>query len=206
MTSRRKIPIIPTIVVVAASAIMVMLGFWQLGKVDTQEARLAQFDASTQNPELVEFPQTTEAVNRYAYRRAKMDCIQITGEPRSVAGRSSTDRPGNVLVVNCLLSNGQSADVQLGWAPGPITTDWNGGEVEGVVEPLRTGFAKLVADPALASLEASAAPDPRSKKVGHLAYAGQWFFFALTALVIYFLAIRRRWRDEAKASGAASQQ
>ena len=26
----------------------------------------------------------------------------------------------------------------------------------------------------------------------HLAYAGQWFFFALTALVIYVLALRRK--------------
>jgi len=25
-----------------------------------------------------------------------------------------------------------------------------------------------------------------------MAYAGQWFFFALTALVIYFLAIRSK--------------
>jgi surfeit locus 1 family protein len=25
-----------------------------------------------------------------------------------------------------------------------------------------------------------------------MAYAGQWFFFALTALVIYFLAIRKK--------------
>ena len=37
-----------------------------------------------------------------------------------------------------------------------------------------------------------AAPDPRDLPNNHLAYAGQWFFFALTALVIYILALRRR--------------
>ena len=28
-------------------------------------------------------------------------------------------------------------------------------------------------------------------------YAGQWFFFALTALVIYVLALRKKWRSGA---------
>ena len=44
----------------------------------------------------------------------------------------------------------------------------------------------------LAGLEPLAAPDPRDLPNNHLAYAGQWFFFALTALVIYILALRRR--------------
>jgi cytochrome oxidase assembly protein ShyY1 len=32
-----------------------------------------------------------------------------------------------------------------------------------------------------------------------MAYAFQWFFFALTALAIYWLALRKKWRDGAKA-------
>jgi len=30
----------------------------------------------------------------------------------------------------------------------------------------------------------------------HLSYAIQWFFFAATALVIYVLALRKRWREQ----------
>jgi surfeit locus 1 family protein len=30
----------------------------------------------------------------------------------------------------------------------------------------------------------------------HLSYAIQWFFFATTAVVIYVLALRKRWRDK----------
>ncbi len=41
-----------------------------------------------------------------------------------------------------------------------------------------------------------APPDPNDLPNNHLAYAGQWFFFALTALVIYWLALRRRWREK----------
>ena len=51
---------------------------------------------------------------------------------------------------------------------------------------------RLVADPPLAGLAANAAPDPRELPDNHLAYAFQWFFFAMTALVIYFLALRRK--------------
>ena len=31
----------------------------------------------------------------------------------------------------------------------------------------------------------------------HLSYAVQWFLFALTALVIYVLAVRKKWRATA---------
>jgi surfeit locus 1 family protein len=51
-----------------------------------------------------------------------------------------------------------------------------------------------VADPPVGGLAANAAPDPADLPNNHLAYAGQWFFFALTALVIYVLALRRRRR------------
>ena len=38
-----------------------------------------------------------------------------------------------------------------------------------------------------------AAPDPRDVPNNHLSYAVQWFLFALTAVVIYILALRKRW-------------
>ncbi|HBM05474.1 MAG TPA: threonine synthase, partial [Erythrobacter sp.] len=44
----------------------------------------------------------------------------------------------------------------------------------------------------VAGLAPLAPPDPRDLPNNHLAYAGQWFFFALTALIIYILALRRR--------------
>ena len=44
-------------------------------------------------------------------------------------------------------------------------------------------------------LRPSAAPGPETISNNHLAYAGQWFFFALAAAVIYLLALRRRGRE-----------
>jgi len=60
--------------------------------------------------------------------------------------------------------------------------------VMGVVAP----GPRLVADPPMAGLEASARPDPSELPNNHLSYAGQWFLFALVALVIYGLALRKR--------------
>jgi surfeit locus 1 family protein len=86
------------------------------------------------------------------------------------------------------------ADVVLGWSQSPDTVAWKGGFVAGTVVPTGELGFKIVADPPLAGLEANAKPDPGDLPNNHLAYAGQWFFFALTALVIYVLALRRRGR------------
>jgi len=186
----RRVPIISTIIVLAAVATMIALGVWQFRKDAIQNVRLARYDAALNNDELVPFPTSIEAVDRLAYRRSSVDCQKVEGEPRSVAGRNRQDRTGFVQVVSCVLPGGSRADVQLGWSQSLEPAKWSGGAVEGVIEPLRTGYAKLVADPPVAGLGASAAPEKR--KIDHLAYAGQWFFFALTALVIYALALRRR--------------
>ena len=50
--------------------------------------------------------------------------------------------------------------------------------------------------PPQAGLTQLAAPDPRDVPNNHLSYAVQWFLFAVTALVIYGLALRKRWREQ----------
>lgn len=186
----RNLPIIPTIIVVAAAAIMVWLGFWQFGKIETQQARLDQYALAEANPVPVAFPNTPAEVDAAAYRRSSVNCTQIVGEPRIVAGRNANDVTGYVFVVSCRSPNNRIVDVQLGWMRGIQPVDWDAGVVTGIIEPLRTGGAKLVADPPVAGLNASA--PPKKKVIDHLAYAGQWFFFALIALVIYWIAVRAR--------------
>jgi cytochrome oxidase assembly protein ShyY1 len=50
----------------------------------------------------------------------------------------------------------------------------------------------LIARAAPPGLKASAPPSGDDVPNNHLAYAVQWFFFALAAAVIYVLAVRRR--------------
>ncbi|MBU6269649.1 MAG: SURF1 family protein, partial [Sphingomonadales bacterium] len=72
----------------------------------------------------------------------------------------------------------------------PTSPDWRGGAVAGVIAP----GPRLVADPPLAGLAANARPDPGTIPNNHLSYAVQWFLFALTALVIYAIALWKRLR------------
>lgn len=88
----------------------------------------------------------------------------------------------------------QPADVVLGWSREAEPVAWKGGFVAGTVVPTGELGFKIVADPPLAGLQPNAKPDPADLPNNHLAYAGQWFFFALTALAIYVLALRRRGR------------
>ena len=99
--------------------------------------------------------------------------------------RTASDLPDYVL---------KPADVVLGWSRSPEVVEWEGGFVAGTVVPTGELGFKIVADPPLAGLQPMAKPDPGDLPNNHLAYAGQWFFFALTALVIYVLALRRRGR------------
>jgi surfeit locus 1 family protein len=64
--------------------------------------------------------------------------------------------------------------------------------VSGVIAPGGTFGGTLHASQPAPGLEPLAPPDPSDVPNNHLAYAGQWFFFALTALVIYVLALRRK--------------
>ena len=71
-------------------------------------------------------------------------------------------------------------------------------EAEDEVAAIEKRGARLIASPpqaGLAQLYRSGPPDPTP--TGHLFYAIQWFAFAAMALVIYPLALRKRWRGEA---------
>lgn len=186
--SSRRIPVIPTIVVAAAIATMIMLGIWQLGRMDEKAAMLARFvEASQTATPLAQLPADPLA---NLYRRAALTCSGVTGW-NAISGRNDRDQAGYVHIATC-----PQADVVLGWSRNPaLNPDWQGGTITGTIAPGGLAGWRLVADPPLAGLQANAAPDPADTPNNHLAYAGQWFFFALTALVIYVLALRRRARD-----------
>lgn len=90
--------------------------------------------------------------------------------------------------------------VEVGWSKDPnAKVNWAGGPVSGIVAPDRRMRMRLVAASAPPGLEPSAAPSIRSIPNNHRSYALQWFSFAAIALIIYGLAVRKRWREEPKA-------
>ncbi|MGX7894722.1 SURF1 family protein [Tsuneonella sp. HG222] len=183
---------IATIVVLAAVGTMIALGVWQLQRMAWKEDLLARYRQAETMSAPIAWSSDPADYEKVLYRRTRVDCVEVTGMD-SVAGRSAAGQSGWSHVAHCRLVDGGTADIALGWSRDPAFPAWTGGEVGGVIGPQGEGV-KLVAAPAQAGLADLAAPDPNDIPNNHLAYAVQWFFFALTALVIYWLALRRKWR------------
>ncbi len=185
----RELPIVATVVVLVAVLAMIALGFWQLDRLGQKEALLARYGSVVDDGTSVPYPQSAAALEADLYRRSSFDCTSVLGI-RSVSGTALKGGKGWAHIANCALPSGGKGEVALGWSRDPKPPQYAGGAVTGIIAP----GGRIVADPPLAGLAALARPDPADIPNNHLAYAGQWFFFALTALVIYFLALKRRSR------------
>ena len=192
----RNIPVLATIVVALAVATMIALGFWQLDRMGQKEAQLARYERAQAVSSQVEWPSEAAEVEGALYRYSQVDCTRVLAID-TVAGRNSLGESGWAHVAQCQLAGGGTAAVALGWARAPVTPQWQGGQVSGFVGPYRGG-AKLVASPPQAGLQQLAPPNPGDVPNNHLSYAVQWFLFALTAVVVYVLALRGRWRTSGR--------
>ncbi|MEP0392134.1 MAG: SURF1 family cytochrome oxidase biogenesis protein [Erythrobacter sp.] len=179
----RNLPIIPTVIVLAAAATMVWLGFWQLGRADEKAVLVARY--SEAGIQIADFPVRGTGEEVW-FRRSSVDCSEILSRD-PVSGTAANGAKGWAMRVICQ-DGDAGVTVDLGFTRDLRAFEWDGGMVEGVIAP----GPRLVADPPAGGLYPLAKPDPSDLPNNHLAYAGQWFFFALTALVIYFLAIRTK--------------
>ena len=187
----RRLPVLPTVIVLVAIAVMIRLGIWQLDRMHEKEALLARYQAAPALSADVPFPQSEEMAEPVLYRRSRVDCRMVTGLTTK-AGHNAKGENGMAHYASCTLPDGGKAQVVLGWSRDPkAAIRWRGGAVMGIVAP----GPRLVADPPLGGLEANARPDPSDLPNNHLSYAVQWFLFALVALVIYGLAVRKRLAD-----------
>jgi len=190
----RRVPVLPTLLVAAAVGVMIWLGFWQLHRLGEKEAQLARYNRSLTMSSDAPWPKTAAERELALYRHSQLTCAKVTGIDER-AGHSQAGETGWAHIAHCVLTDGSTADVALGWSSDPRTVRWAGGEVTGFVGPSGKDGVRLVAAPPRADLTQLAAPDPRDVPNNHLSYAVQWFLFAATALVIYALALRKRWRE-----------
>jgi len=182
----RQLPVIPTILVLAAVATMVWLGFWQLGRAAEKDALIARYSQATGIVEEADFPIVGSGEDVW-FRRSSIACGKVLSI-EAVAGTSARGQKGWAQRAICDVGSELEVTVDIGFSRDLVTPQWEGGPVTGVIAP----GPRLVADPALAALEPLATPNPNDLPNNHMAYVGQWFFFALTALVIYWLAVRSR--------------
>lgn len=188
-----RLPLIPTAIVALAVAAMVALGFWQLGRAEEKQALLARYAEAGAMSSQVPWPQSEDEAELMLYRRSHIDCETIHGTTVR-AGRNADNEPGQAHYADCETGGGRRVDVVLGWSRELPSASFDPsalGRIEGIIAP----GPRLVADPPQLGLEANAKPDPADVPDNHLSYAVQWFLFALTALAIYALALRKKWRQ-----------
>jgi cytochrome oxidase assembly protein ShyY1 len=206
----RRIPIVPTIVVLLAALLMVRLGVWQIHRLHEKEALLTRYAANGAKPPLplaALFPVNDDAL----YRRTSAYCLNVTGW-KAEAGRATDDSPGWRHIASCRTgAEGPGIAVDMGISADPAAPAWTGGPVRGRLtwvsgnEPL---IARLFATPpppspmivsevAAPGLHPTIQPNPSDIPNNHLSYAVQWFLFAGIALTIYGIALWQRARKVA---------
>lgn len=196
MTSSRtplRLPLVPTIIVAGAVAVMIALGIWQLARSAEKKALIARYAAARGLPEIA-LPAVPDPRDPPLFRRASAYCLTVTGWSAQ-AGRNPKGDTGWVHVAACARgAEGPGFQAVMGWSPTPAPPRWAGGPVSGVIAPDKAHVWRLVATTPAPGLLPARPPSLADVPDNHIAYALQWFFFAGAAAVIYLLALRRRAR------------
>lgn len=194
----KRLPIIATLIVLIAIGTMVRLGLWQLDRMHQKETLLARYAAAVRFSSDIQPEQFGGERDAILYRHTAFTCTAV-GARSAIAGLNAKGESGIAHTVQCQAARGIAGDgrtfpimVTLGWSNIPAPPPWDGGAVAGTIAPMGKTGVRVVADPPLAGLSANARPDPANLPNNHWSYAIQWFAFALTALVIYVLALRKR--------------
>ena len=194
----RRLPLVPTIVVAAAVAVMIGLGVWQVQRAQWKERLLAQYAAADKLPPITWPTTALRKGDLPLFRHATGVCLRPVGK-RAVAGHNRAGESGYAHIVDCMTGiEGPGMSVEVGWSKDPNAQfRWHGGPVSGVVAPDRRSMIRLVAASAPPGLQPSAPPSISAIPNNHRMYALTWFSFAVIALIIYGLALRQRWNKEA---------
>ena len=195
----RRLPVIPTIIVVAAEALMIWLGFYELQRAKWKEGLLARYAAAQTMPPITWPTVPLHKQDLPLFRHATAVCLRPVAT-RAIAGENKEGETGYVQIVDCATgAEGPGMSVEVGWSKNPnAKVNWAGGPVSGIIAPDRRTGMRLVAASAPPGLEPSAPPSLASIPNNHRSYAIQWFSFAIIALIIYGLAVRKRMSEVRK--------
>jgi surfeit locus 1 family protein len=203
----KRIPIIATLVVALACAIMIGLGIWQLQRADQKEALIAQYETNRAMSSEISFPELGPVPDEALFRRARGLCLEVI-DWRTSGGRAGDGKIGFRHIAECRTgAEGPGMLVDMGVGSDPAAKPkWGGGVVGGVIglepdtasvfehllgdpAPLR---ALLVSDQAAPGLKPSSPPSTEDVPNNHFGYAIQWFLFAGVAALIFGIAAWRR--------------
>ena len=96
----RRWPLIPTVLVLAAVAVMIALGVWQLQRKSEKEALIALYQRNMAMSSLVTYPELPPVPDAMLYRKSSVVCLEpVRWEPRS--GTDRKGRSGIRMIADC---------------------------------------------------------------------------------------------------------
>src|SRR4051794_19895726 len=115
----RRLPVLPTIVVLAAVAGLIALGVWQLQRATRKEALLGRYAAAEEAPPIV-FPTMPLRDDQLPlFRHATGVCLRVVGH-RAIGGENRSGEPGYVQILDCATgAEGPGMSVEVGWSKNP---------------------------------------------------------------------------------------
>jgi surfeit locus 1 family protein len=131
------------------------------------------------------------------FRWATGYCQKVIGV-RSIGGHNQAGDSGWAHIVDCATGGeGPGMAVYVGWSKDPrARVSWGGGPVTGMIVRDRVHRIRLIAASAPPGLEPSEIPSVEDAvdvpPIQNWIYVFTWFSFALIALLIYGLAVRKR--------------
>ena len=201
-------PVISTVVVGLAIAIMLALGFWQLDRLGEKERQLVQLAANFDAPP-VAYPILGPVDETLLFRQSSVTCLSVS-DWKVEAGKAANGVTGFRYIAQCATgAEGPGAQIVIGVGDKPdLKPSWNGGAVSGwitfaaedsgllarLMGHNSPNTAVLVAKKGLSGLKDPAIPNVNSVPNNHLAYAIQWFLFAAIATGIYAILLWRRFK------------
>lgn len=201
---RRAVPLWPTVLVLLAVAVMIALGGWQLRRAEWKETLVARAARNLIQP-AIDLP--AHLPPGLDYRRFRAECQRLVFDRGPTAGVGRGGTPGWLQKATCSRGAGKDTiTIGLGITERPDRLVPSIPDHVFWGRLLHRGTATendyiLFAERPLAGLIPVAQPTPEmattTTPAGHRGYAIQWFLFAGVALVIYALALRRRWKTGA---------
>ena len=95
----RKLPLVPTILVVLAVVVMIGHGIWQLDRREQKLALLESYKAAAGLPP-IGWPSLPPKEPLPLFRSATGNCLQVMGF-RTAAGQNQNGEPGFLVIADC---------------------------------------------------------------------------------------------------------
>lgn len=197
----RRLPLLSALIVLAAVAAMIALGFWQLARAREKAAFLDAIERAATQPAIAYPPARPRDPRDLLFRNATVICRSPVRRP-PIGGVGPGGKAGWRHIVRC--AGGELVDI--GWsADFAFDPQWPGGPMRGVIAelPRRSSLVArafgeadppelvVIAAASAAGLSPTVPPSREDVPNNHIAYAVQWFFFAAIAIAIYLLAVWR---------------